>query len=455
MPFYEGTRRSLLSGAGRYPSKSFASGVQQVTTASFSFSAGSAEFTFNSGVTGGSPTQWDMFMNAGNSITPGDGFSFQYDGFNTAQFWFQVDGNGSGSGTQVTVSSGDTADQVCSALASVANQPGVYQSSSSSISYTSTNYESQSTPSSGSYGFVNVINYGSPDPGLVAQISCTYISFGVTGSADFYAAYSNGSGSGTSVATLNGNYTADQLATLFVSGITNSISGSYFSASSVGPVLTVTATQQGQVPDSTASVGSISVVQLSSGYAIQNWPNSAYILTTEPVSLETYYVWCQVNGSGSDPVVGDHGNGVILSSFDSPSTIASAIAAGFYTFGIFNVNSSDGFIQLQQGNVGPSTPASGSTPPFTISTPTVGVVNVNTSTDTITVPGYLFPTGLSVRLSTTSALPGGLSLNTTYYVIRVTANTLRLASSRANALAGTPVNLTDVGLGTQTIYQYP
>ena len=56
-----------------------------------------------------------------------------------------------------------------------------------------------------------------------------------------------------------------------------------------------------------------------------------------------------------------------------------------------------------------------------------------------------------VRLTTTTTLPGGLSLATDYYVIKVTDLTCKFATSYANAVAGTAVNITDAGTGTHTI----
>lgn len=59
-------------------------------------------------------------------------------------------------------------------------------------------------------------------------------------------------------------------------------------------------------------------------------------------------------------------------------------------------------------------------------------------------------TGSPVVLSTTGTLPTGLSA-TTYYVIDTGNNSYYLATSLANALAGTYVNITGVGSGTHTI----
>ena len=56
-----------------------------------------------------------------------------------------------------------------------------------------------------------------------------------------------------------------------------------------------------------------------------------------------------------------------------------------------------------------------------------------------------------VQLTTTTTLPAGLALATDYYVIKVTDLTCQLATSYANAVAGTPIDITDAGTGTHTI----
>lgn len=64
------------------------------------------------------------------------------------------------------------------------------------------------------------------------------------------------------------------------------------------------------------------------------------------------------------------------------------------------------------------------------------------NTPTITITGYGYPLGLSVRYSTAGTTGiTGLTNQTTYYVIPVDANTLKLASSKANAVAGTYITL--------------
>lgn len=62
-----------------------------------------------------------------------------------------------------------------------------------------------------------------------------------------------------------------------------------------------------------------------------------------------------------------------------------------------------------------------------------------------------FNTFTKVRFTTTTTLPTGLSLATDYWLVRVSATTARVATSLANAIAGTVVAYTDGGTGTHTL----
>jgi len=76
--------------------------------------------------------------------------------------------------------------------------------------------------------------------------------------------------------------------------------------------------------------------------------------------------------------------------------------------------------------------------------------DINDTTDTFTKTAHGYFTGTKGQFTTSSALPTGLSTSTNYYVIVVDANNFKVASSLANALAGTAIDITDVGTGNQT-----
>jgi len=82
--------------------------------------------------------------------------------------------------------------------------------------------------------------------------------------------------------------------------------------------------------------------------------------------------------------------------------------------------------------------------------PTGGII---LAADTITIVGHYFATGQGpFRLTNGGTLPTPLDTVTDYYIIKVDADTIKLATSYANAVAGTAVNLTVVGtIGPHTI----
>lgn len=73
-------------------------------------------------------------------------------------------------------------------------------------------------------------------------------------------------------------------------------------------------------------------------------------------------------------------------------------------------------------------------------------------TDIITQTAHGYLTGLVVRFTTTTTLPAGLSLATDYYVVKLDANTYKVAVNLANAIATVPVvvDITTTGTGTHT-----
>lgn len=77
--------------------------------------------------------------------------------------------------------------------------------------------------------------------------------------------------------------------------------------------------------------------------------------------------------------------------------------------------------------------------------------NVNTGADTITLSSHEFTTGCTVDFTLTGgALPAPIVISTTYFVIYVDANTIKLATTVALAEAGTAINITTQGTAAET-----
>jgi len=93
---------------------------------------------------------------------------------------------------------------------------------------------------------------------------------------------------------------------------------------------------------------------------------------------------------------------------------------------------------------------------FNYLVPNLGTVTITiASPGVVTLSGHGFITGDSMYLTTTGALPTGLSANTLYYVIFVSSSTFRLATTYANAIAGTAINTSGTQSGTHTAFACP
>lgn len=90
---------------------------------------------------------------------------------------------------------------------------------------------------------------------------------------------------------------------------------------------------------------------------------------------------------------------------------------------------------------------------YDVNTPSAlsfATTDVNVTGNTITEATHGFTTGLKGQFTTTGGLPAGLSLATDYFIIVVDVNTYKVATSLANALIGTAVDITTQGTGTHT-----
>jgi hypothetical protein len=88
----------------------------------------------------------------------------------------------------------------------------------------------------------------------------------------------------------------------------------------------------------------------------------------------------------------------------------------------------------------------------TVTTPSAGTFTALASTDVLTKVAHGGLTGQKAQVSNSGgALPAGLSAATDYFMIKIDADTFYLASSLVNAVAGTRIDITTNGTGTQTV----
>lgn len=117
----------------------------------------------------------------------------------------------------------------------------------------------------------------------------------------------------------------------------------------------------------------------------------------------------------------------------------------------------DGTLKLTQVEAGPTTnptpknaddSGAGSILSVETTPGVAGKVSVANNTIDLGAHGYL--TGLKGRFTTSGTRPGGIIAGTDYWLIKVDDDIVKVASSAANALAGTAIDITSIGAGTQT-----
>ena len=75
------------------------------------------------------------------------------------------------------------------------------------------------------------------------------------------------------------------------------------------------------------------------------------------------------------------------------------------------------------------------------------------ATDVITSASHGLKLGMVYRFTTSGALPTGISAGTDYFIIPLTDDTFQIATTLANAVAGTAVDFSDAGSGNHTLTQ--
>ena len=126
--------------------------------------------------------------------------------------------------------------------------------------------------------------------------------------------------------------------------------------------------------------------------------------------------------------------------------------SGVHTYYVSNFGKGDGSTTFNVPDLRSKAPLGlGATSNITV---VVEAASVDTTADTFAVPDSIFPLqGQPVTLTSTGTLPAGLSLATTYYIIRVDSTHVAFATTQVNADAATPVkiNITDQGTGVHSI----
>jgi hypothetical protein len=151
-----------------------------------------------------------------------------------------------------------------------------------------------------------------------------------------------------------------------------------------------------------------------------------------------------------------------ISAATDAASVAALVATAFnsrtgFTAAITITDNADGTLTFTQITEGPTVNPvvkneddSGAGSILGVEATAGAVSNIDLTSDYITITSHGFSTGLKAALTTAGVLPTGLSA-TNYYMIKIDDDTIQLASSLANAEAGTKVNITGEGTGTHTL----
>lgn len=221
----------------------------------------------------------------------------------------------------------------------------------------------------------------------------------------------------------NSTMTATSIASML-----NHITG--LSAQAISSVVTATATTAGTAGNSfsfassTPTAMTVASANFTGGRATTTVTINGTVLTNG-VAWTTGSTSSATAKSISDAIAASSALNTIITSTWNASAVVTATASVSGTVGNYawSTNNSGSLTLTNSSLYG------GSNASWVVNTPT------------ITITGHGYPLGLGVLYSTGTIAITGLTNQTTYYVIPLDANSIKLASSRANALLGTAISL--------------
>jgi hypothetical protein len=170
--------------------------------------------------------------------------------------------------------------------------------------------------------------------------------------------------------------------------------------------------------------------------------NAGTALNFQPVKDSTASAGAIQHGGAVQPTAYKHllsGSAVSAAATVVPGVLSLVDVIGFYRLTAITTTTAQSCVN--------TITTLGQSDTFTVAAAT----DLGTYTSSANFPSNLL-TGTKVRFTTTTTLPAGLALATDYYLIRVSDTTFKVATSYANAIAGTPIDITDTGTGTHTIW---
>lgn len=205
------------------------------------------------------------------------------------------------------------------------------------------------------------------------------------------------------------------------------------------------------VQKSSCTAGDFAIVTDSAGV---KWAFSIDTTGTDPTPTSALYtaipaakkIHVDISGASTNAQVAAAVRAAFagLSGIGTTTTVGAASNETFPVTQVLRASVADAAVYKADGTASPTS--------VSVVTGTQGVQTaVNVTDNTVAFVGHGLYTGRAVALTINSGtLPAGLSA-TTYYVIVVDADTIKFATSLANAEAGTAVDITDYGDASKTM----
>lgn len=261
--------------------------------------------------------------------------------------------------------------------------------------------------------------------------------------------------------------TASQIATKVAAAITAHADADYVTATANSPTSGQLTLSYGTGINSGLNTTD-TVLSIGSGFTISKTQDGSPVqaggYTRFYDGATNYDVWYSVDGVGSAPGGGGTKIQVNVNSTDTLDEVldATILAINTSTGGNFVATHDGTRATITRTAIGTSAGSptthsavgAGGISATVItagSNPVASSGGVNATSDSIELLSHAFNTGDAVTLYGDGELPGGLESGVTYYVIRVDANNVKLASSASNAASGVAIDLTSSGSNSLTL----
>jgi len=199
------------------------------------------------------------------------------------------------------------------------------------------------------------------------------------------------------------------------------------------------------------TVGAVEITSVTTVADVSGSLSSVYFLISSADNVTNYYVWINVNNTGTNPnISGLTGIQVNIPTNATATQVATAIASAVNGFnGDFNVTSLGSAVTITNSTVGATTPSSAGTSGFTVTESPILTISSNTATNptvVTTTTAHGLVTGNSIVITNSNSTP---SINGAYQITYISPTTFSIPVNVT--VAGTTGNIAIPGIDANII----